>query len=132
MTDPTSNRSRWLWTLCAIAIVAFTLIESSMAAPSVGSPTTTEDLHVVAHFLIFGSLAFCGMKAWGRMDLVSFAVMAAAALLFGISDEVHQMFVSSRDASLKDVFVDMVGALVGASLPLLIRAALKARDDTGS
>lgn len=53
----------------------------------------------------------------------SWPQMWAALLLvflFAVSDETHQRFVSSREASVRDVLIDTAGALVG----LLVLGAL--------
>ena len=41
------------------------------------------------------------------------AVVIALGALYGISDEVHQMFVPGRTAELADWFADVLGVLVG-------------------
>jgi VanZ family protein len=37
-------------------------------------------------------------------------------VLYGASDELHQMFVPGRTAAFDDLLADTIGALVGASL----------------
>jgi VanZ family protein len=37
-----------------------------------------------------------------------------AALVYGITDEIHQSFVPMRDASMYDVMADSIGSFVGA------------------
>ena len=37
-------------------------------------------------------------------------------LLYAISDEIHQLFVSGRSGQVRDVFIDMAGALLGVLL----------------
>jgi VanZ family protein len=43
----------------------------------------------------------------------SYWLPALLTIFFGISDEFHQMFVPSRDASVLDILADSVGAAVG-------------------
>ncbi len=43
-------------------------------------------------------------------------VSALAAVAYGVSDEVHQLFVPGRTADLADLMADAVGATVGAWL----------------
>jgi len=54
---------------------------------------------------------------------ISFAAGLLACALFAASDEFHQTFVKSRTPSVRDVFLDVAGALVG----LLIGASFAQR-----
>jgi VanZ family protein len=47
-----------------------------------------------------------------RIVIVSVGVV----VLYGASDELHQMFVPGRTAAFDDLLADTIGALVGASL----------------
>lgn len=42
------------------------------------------------------------------------------AMLIGILDEVHQSFIPGRGATVRDVFIDVIGALMGVTIALLI------------
>jgi len=44
---------------------------------------------------------------------ISFGAVLLACALFAASDEFHQIFVKSRTPSVRDVFLDVAGALVG-------------------
>jgi VanZ family protein len=46
----------------------------------------------------------------------SYWLPAILTILFGISDEFHQMFVPSRDASILDILADSVGAAAGIAV----------------
>lgn len=59
----------------------------------------------------------------GKTAILFGAVLLGCAL-FATSDEFHQTFVKSRTPSVRDVFLDIAGALVG----LLIGANFKHRD----
>jgi VanZ family protein len=50
----------------------------------------------------------------------SYWLPAVFTILFGISDEFHQMFVPSRDASVLDILADSVGAAAGTMVALFI------------
>jgi len=45
---------------------------------------------------------------------VSYAFLLA--LIYAVSDEIHQVFVPGRNASVIDVIIDMVGAMIGLAL----------------
>jgi len=50
----------------------------------------------------------------------SYWLPAVLTILFGISDEFHQMFVPSRVASVLDVLADSAGAAAGTAVALFI------------
>jgi VanZ family protein len=70
----------------------------------------------VAHALVFAVLAVTiglasGLRGW-RVVLLA----AGAALLIGVLDEWHQVFLPGRQAGLDDLAADVVGGLAGALL----------------
>jgi len=54
-----------------------------------------------------------------RRPLRTLLFSAAIASAYGAIDEAHQYFVPGRDSSVWDWAADTLGALIGASLPLL-------------
>ncbi len=62
------------------------------------------------------ALANGSRRASGWRDFKGAAVAVLLVVLCGISDEVHQSFVPERDASLVDVGLDPVGALIGTTV----------------
>ena len=85
-------------------------------------------LHTIG-YAILGVLALRAFHdGWRRPSPVPTLLAAAAVLLWGISDEIHQSFVPGRDASPWDVLADAVGFL----LALAIVAIATARPARGS
>ena len=85
----------------------------------------------VLHFGAYGVLGF--LLARGRL---SFALTALIGILYGASDEVHQMFVPGRSPSVFDWIADAAGVLAGVYLYTRWRARrpdrkLRARGDAG-
>lgn len=60
-----------------------------------------------AHVVVFGMLTYLLWRAWPRVWFV-----LTVALLYGISDEVHQLFIPGRTGRLLDVGFDALGALL--------------------
>ena len=54
-----------------------------------------------------------------KMSLLFIAVWFVCGV-FAVSDEFHQSFVTSRTASLHDVFVDIIGATIGLATYLIL------------
>lgn len=73
----------------------------------------------IAHMVLFGVLAYtfqgC-LWVWSSGTRFRWALAAAgAAILFGISDELHQSFVIGRSASVSDVLMDTIGAALAVT-----------------
>ena len=73
----------------------------------------------VAHLALFAVQGALCWFAWGRYGLTTprrIAAAAALCMLLGTLDEAHQHFVPARTALLLDVWVDTLGATLGACL----------------
>jgi VanZ family protein len=103
----TDSRALTHW----LPVVAWAaLIFALSSIPSLGTGLGTWDLILrkCAHMTEYAILAFLLARAMGRE-----APALAAGVLYAISDEVHQAFVSGRHASPIDVAIDTVGLLLG-------------------
>lgn len=117
MKSPPASRTRRL--------VAIALLLGWMAAIFGGSsrpaPPAVTDLRIpdwILHGVEYGVLGFLLSRCLGlETRRTSFALLVvlpgALALLYGLTDEIHQSFVPSRDPSLHDLAADLVGGLVG-------------------
>ena len=83
-----------------------------------------------AHVIEYAVLALLLWRALrntpvlGAKMLVTFGAVMLACALFAVSDEFHQTFVKSRTPSVRDVLLDIAGAILG----LLVGASLARRD----
>ncbi len=83
----------------------------------------------LAHVVLFGGLAT--LLYWplaGRSAQFAWAAMAisfALAVLYGVTDELHQAFVDGRVASEADLVIDAAGALAGVIAVSLLRLLLQ-------
>lgn len=72
----------------------------------------------VAHcfvYGVFGALSFRAVRATTRLGrLPAILTVALLAAGYGISDEIHQMFVPERSPDVFDVMADVVGGSLGA------------------
>ena len=72
-------------------------------------------------YAILGGLCFLAIRrTWplSRVRLVGLA--ALLAVLYGLSDEFHQLFVPGRSAELYDALADGVGGLIGAAVASIL------------
>lgn len=120
--------------LPAIIWAVLIFISSSIPAqdlPKLGIPRFDK----VIHFVIYLTLAYLTDRAFRNQ--VRFAVLAKRhliftivfTLLYGISDEMHQMFVAGREPSLLDLSADLLGALVLVAI-IAVKRNIRSRDKT--
>lgn len=103
-----------------VAIFAISSIPNAHGAGEAGAggPGTTSQL---AHVIEYGVLSFLAIRcarAWfpRRRLVLLLAASWLFAVAYGISDEIHQSFVPRREASVDDVLLDAVGAVLGIVL----------------
>jgi VanZ family protein len=111
----TSRRLWGLW-LPVVVYMAIIFTLSSQTDPPALGPDTLSDKS--QHLLGYVGLAglVCRALAGGFPRRVSRAVAAGTLLIsigYGITDELHQMFVPNRSPELADVYADAAGAVVG-------------------
>ena len=96
---------RWL---PAIAMIALIFIISSLTGKTIREAGLgDESYHISGHFILFFFLCafiYKGTKNVGLSILLT--------ILYAFTDEVHQLFVSERAASFKDIATDSVSAFV--------------------
>ena len=97
----------------AAAIFVLSSLPAVTAAPGFGP--STDKLYHVLEFVILAALAVGAVGARGspwrtRAAIFGFAIAAA----YGVADEIHQMFVPTRNADPWDALADIAGAAAGA------------------
>jgi VanZ family protein len=75
-------------------------------------------LDKILHFGAYGLLgalfyrAYCTLPLKNSPNLL-ILISIASAILYGVSDEIHQYFVPSRNADIMDVVANMIGSICG-------------------
>lgn len=79
-----------------------------------------DTLHLVirklAHFtmyLVLGVLLLNALNYNNQKQSYNLVLALIISLLYAISDEIHQMFVSGRAGQIYDVLIDFLGSLIG-------------------
>lgn len=114
--------------LAPVAWMAAIFVVSSVPGEKIPSVFPAQDIlfHGVSYgilgLLFYRALKFSCPAPRGA-GLIALA--AFLAVLYGISDEFHQSFISGRNASLFDVAVDFAGALIGSAFAHLISPWLR-------
>jgi len=73
-------------------------------------------LHAV-EYAVLGGLCYRAFR-WGlseQMAARALIIAIVTASLYGVTDEVHQLFVPFRESSWQDWLADTIGAVIGAS-----------------
>ena len=73
----------------------------------------------VSHLLEFAALGVALTRAIAPPEEPkpgrAIAIAVAASALFAVSDEYHQAFIPGRTATVRDVVIDLIGAIVGVT-----------------
>lgn len=107
------------------ALIFLTSSIPGRSIPKIDIPYADKVVHFVI-FLVFCALTDRAIRFQGRFPILSryhlvFSVIITIA--YGVLDEGHQLFVPNRDASLRDLAADAVGA----ALYVLLFLALSRR-----
>jgi VanZ family protein len=96
---------------------------SSRERPDVLSATPDYLLHGLAYAgLAVLSVRAVAKRLFSGLKAAHVAGGIAIAVLYGMSDEWHQLHVPGRDGSLADVFADFVGASLGGAFLAAVSA----------
>ncbi len=85
--------------------------------PSIEFPFFDKLAHITV-YMVLGLLLMRAIHNNGRRIELSKALFLAISIgaLYGLSDEIHQLFVSGRSCDIFDFFFDALGATIGAVL----------------
>ena len=114
---------------CMSIVVALSIFMlSSRSKLPLPDSTLFPGMDKVLHAFAFGCFAFSfsywlGRDMWKSKPAVCVLIVCIAAACYGASDEIHQMFVPGRDASVYDWIADCTGALAAS----LVRTAIVRR-----
>lgn len=83
----------------------------------------------VLHFLEFFGYSFLLLRLLNVCQVKNSAFWTISiSTLYGISDEIHQFFITGRDCSLGDVVVDIFGAVTLVVIYLLLKKVFSLRS----
>lgn len=123
MVSKFSDLPRWVRDfvplLCVMALIFWFSAQSTLI--DIESQTEERLFYKTAHALAYATLAWLWWRALSprrRVTWLLLGLACALSILYGISDEFHQLFVPGRHGQLADVLFDTSGAL---AMILLIR-----------
>jgi VanZ family protein len=106
--------SRFLLWGPVVACMAAIFVVSGRTDPTIPAGFSDKSLHALAYFglavLVFRAIAgrLRARVTWGAAVAV-----LAITIGYGITDEVHQLYVPGRSADIADVYADAIGASLG-------------------
>jgi VanZ family protein len=109
----------WLWLPVALDAALIFYLSSIPQLPSPPGPFSDKHFHFGSYALLAALLVRALASArirnvTGRVAIGAFAL----ATLYGVTDEIHQMFVPGRTSALDDLAADALGAAAAAGLLL--------------
>jgi VanZ family protein len=110
------------WKLALLWAVVIFILSSipGKSLPAVAVLGYDKLLHAIV-YAVLGAL--CCLSLAGTVPLrLAISVATLLAVVYGLTDEFHQMFIPGRSADLRDVVADGLGGLIGAGAVAAIGA----------
>lgn len=76
--------------------------------------------HVISYFIL-SVLIFASSYFILKSNKKAYLVAIMLSLIYAISDEVHQIFIPGRTATIRDVFIDMFGVALGMLIIMIYK-----------
>ncbi len=127
------KRMLWCWGPAVIWMVVIFIGSSHSNVVLSESPSKDSLMKNLAHIGEYAILAFFIFRAlYNREERGFFSKHTwfwalTGAILYGVSDEVHQMFVPTRTAYLGDILMDGVGAGMGLLFGIIVYTFLSGK-----
>lgn len=104
------EKNRSVAMIITLSIAVFIFYMSSRTFPGIGSKGY---LSYIYHFSVFFFFAgfFLIATTRGKLQVELFILTLAIAIVYGMSDELHQFFVPGRYPDILDVLTDSIGIL---------------------
>ena len=106
------GRVAWAW---AAVLVWMAVIFMLSAQPSLPLPLPFPGFDKLAHAVTYAILALLAYRGVAGRVGQAFAITA----LYGVSDEIHQIFVPGRSADVNDWLADIAGAAIALVLVVI-------------
>jgi VanZ family protein len=116
------GKGRRAWFLAAAWAVAIFLASSipGRSMPEVEVLRYDKVVHAVV-YAVLGGLFFAAIRRSSSLTRGRVVAVAAVfAVVYGLTDELHQLFVPGRNAELNDALADGIGGLFGASIAAVL------------
>ena len=102
----------------AILIFYFSSLPNPLP-PGPPGPPSVIDINLILHICEFAGLSF--FVAYGYFHRFSIKYVILFTVIYAVIDEIHQYFVPNRYFDIFDVFVDIIGVVIGFLVFILIK-----------
>jgi VanZ family protein len=104
----------WRWLVVALYMAGI-FAASSLSQVRMPGRVSDKTLHGLAYAGLSALIVWALVRGdWRAVRLRTVAIAIVACAAYGVSDEIHQVFVPSRHADLRDLAADVIGASLGA------------------
>ena len=107
----------WRFALMYMALI-FVISSFEVDVPGVEHvPLRDKGIHFVEYAVLGWLCAYAASRTWpsaAAWRTATFAVFVST--LWGLYDEIHQALVPGRSSELADVFADLLGSIIGATV----------------
>lgn len=108
--------SAWRWGVVACYMMVIYALSSQTSFPRFVSAFSDKLMHFVAYGGLSALVVWALARGrWGSVTLKTVAVATLICTAYGLSDEIHQLFVPRRSYDLRDLLADATGAFVAAA-----------------
>jgi VanZ family protein len=115
------EKNRWLAVLFTILIAIEIFYFSTMqGSTGTGGIIPFAQIYHFVVFFLFSFFLFMSIKGSKKIKISYIIITLTASILYAISDEIHQIFVPLRHASIGDVFIDTLGICFAIVIGLII------------
>jgi VanZ family protein len=117
---------KWARWIIAVGYAGFIFYLSSRTWGGMSSfPFADKGLHAVLYFG-FGGILFWALRMTKlRANPYIAYVALVLAVIYGLSDEIHQLFVPGREFSLFDLLADAAGAAIGVFVAARLATSIR-------
>ena len=106
----------WLWLPVVLYMIGI-FVASSIVDPPMPTNVTDISLHEIVYFgLTLLLIRALSSATWSGVTMTTLIVAFVIAVAYGVSDEWHQTFVPTRQADMRDLRADALGAFAATAL----------------
>lgn len=85
----------------------------------------------ISEYAVLGSLLYMAFSSTVLSKKKVGIYSLLVCIMYAVTDEIHQLFISGRTGKLSDIGIDAIGGLIGVTVMILIRLAYKGFTKTG-